>query len=110
MKITGKEVKTIYDIEINFKDYCELRSKAKGNTAAEVMGAFEDTNLEDDTMGTLRKEFCNLQFKSDSVKTLQYIVRELGFDGVENYGYHKDKGEGCGVHRMVVYNNGDDLN
>lgn len=110
MKITEKEVRTIYHIEISFKDYCELRSKAKGNTIAELMGAFKDTNLEDSTMGTLRKEFCNLEFKSDSAQTLQYIVRELGFEGVENYGYHKDKGEGCGVHRMAVYNHGDDLN
>lgn len=110
MKITGKDVKTIYDIEISFRDYCDLRSKAKGNATAEMMGAFKDTNLEDDTMGTLKKEFYNLQFASDGTKTLRYVVRELGFDGVENYGYHKDKGEGCGVHRMVVYNNGDDLN
>lgn len=109
MKITKKEVKTIYSVELSFKDYCELRTKAKGSTIAEVMGAFADTNLDDETMGTLKNEFCNLQFKSDSAKTLQYIVRELGFDGIENYGYHKEKVEGCGVHKMVVYNEGDEL-
>ena len=48
--------------------------------------------------------------KLDDVHTLQYIVRKLGFDGIENYGYHKEKNEGFGIHKMVVYNCGDDIN
>lgn len=91
MKIMKKEVKTIYSIELSFKDYCEFRTKARGNVVAEAMGAFAHANLDVETMGTLKNEFCNLQFKSDGAKTLQYIVREIGFDGIENYGYHKEK-------------------
>lgn len=106
MKITKKEVKTIYEIEISFKDYCKIRTNAKTDVIAEVMKAFENVNLDDTTMGTLKFDFEKL----DDVNTLKYIVRKLGFDGVENYGYHKEKFEGSGVHSMVVYNCGDDIN
>lgn len=106
MKITKKEVKTIYEIEISFKDYTTIRVDAKTDVIAEVMKAFENVNLNDTTMGTLKFDFEKL----DDVNTLKYIVRKLGFDGVENFGYHKEKNEGCGVHRMVVYNYGDDIN
>ena len=106
MKITKKEVKTIYEIEISFKDYTTIRIDAKTDVIAEVMKAFENVNLNDTTMGTLKFDFEKL----DDVHTLQYIVRKLGFDGIENYGYHKEKNEGFGIHRMVVYNYGDNIN
>lgn len=106
MKITKKEVKTIYEIEISFKDYCMIRIDAKTDVIAELMKAFENVNLEDITMDTLKFDFENLE----DVHTLQYIVRKLGFDGVKNYGYYKEKNEGSGVYKMSVYNYGDDIN
>lgn len=106
MKITKKEVKTIYEIEISFKDYCMIRVDAKTDVIAELMKAFENVNLEDTTMGTLKIDFEKLE----DTHTLQYIVRKLGFDGITNYGYYKEKNEDSGVYKMVVYNYGDDIN
>ena len=106
MKITKKEVKTIYDIEIQFKDFSEIYAKAKDDVMCEVMQAFTKSDLSNTTMGNLKHEFEIL----DDVKTIQYIVRKLGFDSIENYGYFKKKPEGFGVYRMVVSNYGDDIN
>lgn len=104
MKITKKEVKTIYTIEISFKEYCDFRHES---ALQKALGAFEGVDLEDTRLGTIAEEFKKL---FDKTKTLQYIVQELGFDGIENYGYHKETEKGCGVHRMTVYNFGDDFN
>lgn len=106
MKVTKKEVKTIYEIEIQFKDFAEIYEKAKDDVICEVMQAFTNSDLSNTTMGNLKKEFESLE----DVKTIQYIVRKLGFDSIENYGYFKKKSEGFGVYRMVVSNYGDDMN
>lgn len=106
MKITGKEVKTIYNIEIQFKDFADIYAAAKNDVMCEVMRAFPNSDLSDTTMGNLKHEFETL----DDTNTIQYIVRKLGFDSIENYGYFKKKSEGFGVYRMTVSNYGDDLN
>lgn len=102
MKITSSEVKTIYTIDIQFKDFSEIFCAAKEDEWRHdsELGEFD---LNDTTLGNIRKCFESLR----EARSIQYIVRKLGFDGVENYGrYNKRKG----VYTMSVYDNGDLLN
>ena len=102
MKITQSEVKTIYTIDIQFKDFAEIFCKAKTDEWRHS-SEFGEFNLGDTTMGNLQECFKNLR----EVKSIQYLVRKLGFDGVENYGYYNDR---KGVYTMVVYDSGDTIN
>ena len=104
MRITTQEVKTIYTIELNFKDYADAREKSKDDVLA--LGAFEECKLEDTTVGTIREELETLQFRK-TAKTLDYIVKKLGFDGVVNYGHYNKMKKS---HVMQVYNYGDCIN
>ena len=83
MTITKQEVKTVYTIELTFKDYADAREKALKDDFR--LGAFEECDMENETVGVIRNEFETLQFRK-TTETLRYIVRLLGFDGVENYG------------------------
>ena len=110
MKTTQIKVKTIYDIEIEYSDFSAIFVKAKKDITR--LGAFEEFNLDDTTIGNIRKCFeslnthCFSEHCKQSCEDLQYIVRALGFDGIENYGYYaKNKN----AYKMVVYNNGADI-
>lgn len=102
MKITSKKVKTVYNIDIQFKDFSDIFCAAKADEwrPDSALGEFD---LTDTTIGNVRKCFEALK----EPKSIQYIVRKLGFDGVENYGYHNKR---KGVYTMVVYDDGDTLN
>lgn len=102
MKITTSQVKTLHTIDIQFKDFSEIFCAAKADEWRhnKELGEFD---LTDTTIGNIRKCFEALK----EPKSIQYIVRKLGFDGVENYGYY-DKRKG--VYSMVVYDNGDTMN
>ena len=105
MTVTKKEVKTIFTIELSFNDYAEARERAASDEFR--MGAFDECDIvEDTTVGTIRYEFENLQFRR-TAKTLDYIIRKLGFDGVTNYGYYNKYKK---AHVMEVYNYGDCMN
>ncbi len=106
MKVVKKQVKTIYDIEISFKDFSKIYAEAKDDFYCEGYKAFKSSNLDDTTIGNIRKEFKNLK----DANTIKYIVYKLGFDRVENYGLYKEKFDGTGVYSMVVSNDGDELN
>lgn len=102
MKITSKQVKTIYAIDLQFKDFSKIFAAAKADEWRPE-AAFKEFNLEDTTLGNVRACFQALK-EADSI---QYIVNKLGFDGIENYGYY-NKRKGC--YTMQVYDRGDMLN
>lgn len=102
MKITKAEIKTMYTVDIAFKDFSDIFCAAKEDEWRHN-SEFGEFDLTDTTIGNIRNCFKQLR----EVKTIQYIVRKLGFDGVENYGYYNDR---KGVYTMVVYDSGDTLN
>jgi len=110
MKTKQIQVKTIYDIEIEFKDFTKIFTEAKNDPTR--IDAFQDFNLDDTTIGNLRDCFKNLSaFCFDprceqACKDLRYIVRKLGFDNIENYGgFFKGKE----TYSITVSNNGADI-
>lgn len=110
MKKLSIKVKTIYDIQIEFHDFYDIFVKANDDPTR--IDAFKDFDLTDTTIGNVRKCFKMLETSvfsercNQSCKDLQYIIRKLGFDGIENYGgFYKDKS----VYSITVYNNGADL-
>lgn len=113
MKTTKIEVKTFYTIQIEYKDFQKIFVKAKGSLVCEANGAFKDFDLTDTTIGNIRNCFKLLgdtMAMSPSChqrcKDLEYIVRELGFDGIQHFGgFYKDSE----VYTLTVYNNGSDL-
>ena len=106
MKITKKEVKTVYTIELTFKDFAEIYTGAKDDVMCDVMNAFSNSDLDNTTIGNIKNEFVSLS----DVNTIKYIVYKLGFDSIENYGHFAKKQDGVGAYRMVVSNYGDDIN
>lgn len=102
MKITSTQVKTVYHIDIQFSDFSKIFVAAKSDEWRHD-SEFGEFNLQDTTVGNIRDCFKNLK----EVKSIQYLVRKLGFDGVENYGYYNDR---KGVYTMSVYDEGDTVN
>lgn len=102
MKITKSEVKTLYRIDIQFKDFADLFNAAKSDEWRPE-AAFKEFDLSDTTLGNINTCFKTLK-EAESIK---YIVDKLGFDGVENYGYYNKR---KGVYTLCVYDNGDMLN
>ena len=102
MKITKSEVKTIYTIDIQFKDFAELFNAAKSDEW-KPESAFKEFDLTDTTIGNIGSCFKGLK----EAASIEYIVSKLGFDGVENYGYYNKR---KGVYTMVVYDRGDMMN
>lgn len=102
MKITKSEVKTIYTIDIQFKDFAEIFNAAKSDEWKSE-SVFKEFDLTDTTIGNIGSCFKGLT----ETAYIEYIVSKLGFDGVENYGYYNN----CkGVYTMVVYDIGDMMN
>ena len=107
------EVKTVYEIRFNFHDFCEIYEKAKEDPVR--LSAFDNFDLDDTTMGNLRKCFESLgrlswfmssEDTKQNCENLKYIVNKLGFSGVENYGgLYGDKKE----YSITVYNYGADI-
>lgn len=102
MKITKSEVKTIYTIDIQFKDFAEIFNAAKSDDL-KPEAAFKEFDLTDTTLGNIGSCFKNLK----EAASIRYIVDKLGFTGVENYGYYNSRKV---VYTLVVYDNGDMLN
>lgn len=107
MNITKQEIRTIYSIEIEFTDFTKIFMDAKDDVTR-LSSEFKDFDLEDTTVGNISKCFdrFNAMCRENQSKDLQYIVRKLGFDGIENYGYMKKRMDGKKVYRMSVYNYG----
>ena len=112
MKTLKIEVKTEYSIRFDFHDFCKIFAEAKNDPCR--IGAFDNFNLDDTTMGNIRDCFHSLDelslFAEDhgkqKTKNIQYIANKLGFDKVANYGMMlKDKDE----YWLSVYNWGADL-
>ena len=102
MKITKSEVKTIYTIDIQFKDFAEIFNAAKSDDL-KPEAAFKEFDLNDTTLGNIVSCFKGLK----EAASIRYIVNKLGFDGVENYGYYNKR---KGVYTMSVYDTGDAMN
>lgn len=102
MKITNAQVKTIYHIDLQFKDFSKIFAAAKTDEWRPET-AFKEFDLGDTTLGYVGACFKALKEAS----SIQYIVSKLGFDGVENYGYY-NKVKGC--YTLQAYDNGDTLN
>lgn len=109
------EVKTIYDIRFDFHDFLRIFSAAKDDRTR--LHEFENFNLDDTTMGNIRKCYLSLAEFSiclppdeskQKADNLRYIVRKLGFDGIENYGYMPRNDEREEYH-MTVFNRGADI-
>lgn len=106
MRKTKMEVKTIYNIEFDLTDFTKIFMEAKDDVTR--INAFSKFNLEDDTMGNVKScfnEICKLL--GNNAEDIRYIVRKLGFDGVENYGYYEERTK---TYKLVVFNHGDDMN
>ena len=107
MRKVSIEVKTIYSIRFNLDDFTIIFENAKNDPTR--VNEFENFCLEDDSAENIRECFESLGklFSKDTNKNLAYIVRKLGFDGIENYGgFHgNDKTEYC----ISVYNRGADI-
>ena len=105
MKIVTTEVKTTYTIDLQFKDFAEIFSKAKSDPGR-LDAEFSEFNLDDTSLGYMRDCFQKLN-SNKNPKSIEYIVRKLGFAGIENYGlFNKRKG----VYTLRVYDRGDTLN
>lgn len=102
MKITNSEVKTIYTIDIQFKDFANIFSEAKSDEW-KPESAFKEFDLADTTIGNIGSCFKGLK----EAASIEYIVSKLGFDGVDNYGYYNKR---KGVYTMSVYDTGDSMN
>lgn len=110
---TKAEVRTIQSIRISVtsikpilllvqQDHCK---DIYWKTSKIDLSKINDMNFTD-----LKKAFISLWsigHSKEDIDTIEYIVRVLGFDGVENFGYYSDT-TNC-IH-LVVYNNGDHLN
>ena len=113
MRKTKIEVKTIYNIRFNFHDFADIYADAKNDPVR--LHAFDNFDLDDTTMGNLRKcfeslgkltFFLSVEESKQQTENIKYIVSKLGFDGVMNYGYlSDDKKEYC----MSVFNYGADI-
>ena len=92
MKITKQEVKTTYEISIDFKDWVNAIENYKDNENPKIFfpKAFDKFNIEDTTMGNLRNGFQNINFKGNG-DTFNYIARFFGFDGWSNAGIYYEK-------------------
>ena len=109
------EVKTIYNIRFDFHDFLKIFVAAKNDRTR--IHEFENFDLEDTTMGNVRKcyeslgelvIFQSVEQSKQKAENLQYIVRELGFDGIENYGGFFSKDDKNEYH-ITVYNRGADI-
>lgn len=111
MKITKQEVKTIYDIEINFKEAWDLLVAFGKKQSHEVFypNLVEHLKNKDCSVREVAKSLfeitiCMAKWHSEMI---QYFVKELGFDGIVNYGLFNES-KRC--YRCVVYNYGDCVN
>ena len=111
MKITKQEVKTIYSIEVTLRDFTDaLEAYVKDrNSRIGYEGAFKHLkydDLKDENLANIKA--CFKCFRSDDeVSTKNYLVRFLGFDGIENYGLYSEK---TNTIHMTVFNYGDQIN
>lgn len=112
MRTIKIEVKTHYDIRFDFHDFTKIFTKAKTDPWAEATHAFAEFDLDDTTIGNLKKCYESLgrQTTKQVCDDLKYIVNCLGFDGIDNYGgFFKKTDKGFGEYHIFVYNNGADL-
>lgn len=116
MKILKSTVKTIYSITLSFHDFLTIFLYASHDDFRKIEGVYEkqecefsNWDLTNTTMGNIMKawqEFCH-PFYQYQARDIRYIVKLLGYDGVENYGYY-DKNKK--LYFLSVYNFGDSLN
>lgn len=114
MKTDSIKVRTHYKIRFDFHDFVKIFTEAKDDPIR--IGAFDNFDLNDTTMGNLRacykslgklSVFLSAEESRQQCKNLKYIVRKLGFDEIDNYGgfYGRDKEE----YHISVYNRGADI-
>lgn len=118
MKVIKKEVKTFYTIKIDVDDVNAAIEKAKEEYKRlgaetyeliyhEAFKALLSGNIEQGKeyqYKTLILEHVN--GNSDLTNSLRYIVKFLGFDGVEHFGNYNAR---TITRDLTVYNNGDDM-
>lgn len=108
MKTLKSSVKTIYTIALTFHDFLTVfvyASQDKTRYSEE----FAHWDLTDTTIGNIKKawkDICHPWYEYKT-KNIQYIVRKLGFDGIENYGYYDENKD---LYILSVYDYGDCLN
>lgn len=121
MKTTKKEVRTIYHIQLEKFDVMQAFDKAYEEYKRIGVESFTIIYKEafKEIINKDEEELKNVEIrryaetiinhlwgnKEDS-DTLSYVIKFLGFDGIENYGIYKEK---CDARCMTVYMEGDTL-
>ena len=108
MKITKTEVRTTYEISIDFKDWVNAIENYKEKETGRIFypKAFEDFNIDDTTMGNLRHGYHNINFIGNK-DTFGYLAHYFGFDSWSNAGIYFERRK---AYCMSVYNCGDTAN
>ncbi len=110
---TKAEVRTIQSIRISVTSIKPILLLVQQDHCKDIYwktSKIDLSKINDMKFTDLKKAFISLWsigHSKEDIDTIEYIVRVLGFDGVENFGYYSDT-TNC-IH-LVVYNNGDHLN
>ena len=109
MRKVSIEVKTIYDVRFNLDDFTIIFENAKNDPSR--IHAFENFDLDDDSIENIKECYISLGelFSKESAENINYIVRKLGFDGVQNYGGFFGKENKFKEYSVTVYNRGADI-
>lgn len=112
--VTNQAVKTIYSIQITADNLGEILRELRVSHPDQLRSypLFAKYNLAEIEPGRpacqkLLEEIWQVSGSRSCVETIQLIVRSLGFNGVENYGYCSSAD---GAVRLLVYRNGDCIN
>ena len=110
MKVTSKEVRTIYSIKVSATDFYEVKVAWFADEVLRIsypkafsFCASETAALENQCLEKTIREMQELSASGDRARL---IAKHFGFDGFENAGYFNKRTRTLD---MVVYNHGDDM-
>lgn len=108
MKITSKETKTFYEIMIDIEDLSIIIEHwSKSMKKYKTPKAFDWLIIENlDFSKPLHITHLKSLWDTANADTLQYIAEYYGFDGWYNAGIYYENHK---MHKMTVYNCGDDF-
>ena len=110
---TKAEIKTVQTINIPVSSIKEILKMVQQDNLKDIYWKNPKINLSDldsETWTSIKKNFLKMWSVGstrEDTETIQYIIRLLGFDGIENFGLY-DEHRNC--ISMVVFNYGDHLN
>lgn len=109
MTITRKEVKTIYNIEVKFMECWDLLMKFKNKESNEIIypKLAEALKKYDIEVKSEAKIIIENSFAIWHSNLIEFITKELKFDGIVNYGSYNENKQAL---TCQVYNYGDYMN